>query len=152
LLADEDFDVRDRATADLIAAGRVAVPLLRAALEGDDKEQARRAQECLRVIETGAERPVVAAAARALAVRRPPGADAVLLAYLPHADGEAEPALREALAAVGNRGGGPGPVLRAALADRDPSRRVAAAFAVGRCGPEGRRLLPPLLNDADDRV
>src|SRR5947209_2794284 len=45
-LADPDFAVREKASADLVAAGRLAVPLLKAVLEDPDAEVVRRAGYC----------------------------------------------------------------------------------------------------------
>jgi hypothetical protein len=153
LLGDEDFSVREKAAADLIAAGAAAVPALRAVLGDDDRERARRAEDCLRAIRTGADSPLIAAAARALAARRPPGAAAALLAYLPIAPGEdVEQALLDALASLTLRDGVADPVILAALADADGARRAAAAFVVGRAGDAARRRLPALLADDDPRA
>src|SRR5262245_54863220 len=43
-LGDDDFDVRDRASADLLKAGRVTLPLLRRATTDTDPERSRRAR------------------------------------------------------------------------------------------------------------
>ncbi len=49
-LADETFEVREKATTQLIALGSVAVPFLREASKDDDAEVARRAKHCLDTI------------------------------------------------------------------------------------------------------
>src|SRR4051794_23614781 len=51
-LGDRSYRVRAQASATLKAAGRSAVPLLRQALQGPDAEIGRRAEECLRHIES----------------------------------------------------------------------------------------------------
>src|SRR5262249_33215785 len=108
-LGDEDFDTREKAAAELVRAGRKALPLLRPAVGDTDPERARRAARCVEEIEGGEDQVRVAAAARLLADRRPDGAAAALLAYLP-ADDEATGEVGvQALRAVGTRDGKPGP-------------------------------------------
>src|SRR5579885_190534 len=152
-LGDEQFAVREKASQDLFKAGRLAVPVLRPALRDRDPEIARRAQRCLQQIESGADLAVTAAAARVLAARRPPGAIAVLLAYLPSADEQSvEESVVAALQKLGLRDGKPDPALVRALEDRDPARRAAAAQVVGRAAAEHRKPVAKLLKDADPRV
>src|SRR5262245_57843411 len=50
-LGDDDFDTREQASRDLIAAGRASLPLLRPALKTDDAEVTRRARMCVDEIE-----------------------------------------------------------------------------------------------------
>jgi hypothetical protein len=151
-LGDPKYRVRCKADQDLRAAGRVALPFVRAALEDPDLEIARRAERLLRHIEGGSEAVQVAAAAQVLAARKPDGATAVLLAYLPTADEEVvQEALLAALAAVGIKDGKADPALVRALADKEPARRAAAAFAVGRLKDQ-RPSVRPLLQDSDARV
>jgi hypothetical protein len=85
-LGDDSFPVREEASKALIRAGRIARPLLLAARKDPDPEIAHRVARCLRVLEDGSEQILAEAAARVLAVRRPAGAAAVLLAYLPAVD------------------------------------------------------------------
>jgi hypothetical protein len=152
-LGDEDFAVREKASTDLIAAGRPALPLLRAAAEDADVERARRATQCLQAIDAGADAMLTAAAARVLAERRPDGAVPALLAYVPFADDEhSEAAVLDALAARAVRQGRPDAALLAALDDKGPGRRAAAAFVLGKAAPGERARLRPLLKDADARV
>ncbi len=152
-LGDDAFDVREKASADLVRAGRLAVPLLRPALHARDAEIARRAADCLRAIERGDDLALTAAAARVLAARRPDGAVEVLLAYLPAAPDEAtEEAVVAALGATGLRDGKAHAALVAALKDREPARRAAAASVVARAGAEQRKAVVPLLTGADVRV
>src|SRR5262249_7435137 len=65
-LGDDSFEARQKASAQLVAIGAAAVPLLKQATKNDDIEVVRRAQECLKHIETGSSTAVVAAAARIL--------------------------------------------------------------------------------------
>ncbi len=152
-LGDDEFDVREKASADLVKAGRLALPLLRPALRNRDAEVARRAADCLREIEQGNDAVLAAAAARVLAARKPDGAAAVLLAYLPAAPDEAaEEAALAALGTVGLRDGQADAALVTALKDRDAARRAAAASVVGRAGAGQRKAVVPLLEDAEPRV
>ncbi len=139
LLGDESFAVREKASRDLVLAGRLALPALRGAVHDPDLEIARRAERCLQEIEQGADLTLTAAAVRVLAARRPAGAAEVLLAYLPSADeGLVEDAVLAALAAVGLSEGKADPALVAALMDKDPARRAA-----GRLRPRQVRSRTP---------
>jgi outer membrane protein assembly factor BamB len=152
-LGDEDFDTREKAAAELARAGRKALPLLRPALQDEDRERARRAEQCVQEIESGKDLVLAAAAARVLAGRRPDGAAAALLGYLPSADDEAtEDALVRALAAVGVRDGVPDASLLRALTDAEPLRRAAAAHVLGRAVPDQRAAVRRLFADPDARV
>ncbi len=146
-LGDDKFAVRERATEELKRAGRPAVKLLQGALTDPDLEVRRRAEDCLQAIEHGPNLALIEAASRLVAARRPPGAAEVLLAYLPSAeDDSVHEAVFQALAAVGSHDGRPEPAVTAALTDREPVRRAAAAFALGRT-PEHQKWLRPLLAD-----
>ncbi len=134
-LGDPQYAVRERASAELVACGLPAIGPLRAAQTDPDVEVARRAERCLQKIERVPSTALSAAAARALARRKPDGAVAVLLAYLPLADDEAvADEVREALAAVAVRDGKPDPLLAPALEDPTPVKRGAAAEALARSG------------------
>jgi HEAT repeat protein len=152
-LGDDAFEVREKASEDLLKAGRLALPLLKPAVRDPDAEVARRAADCLREIEQGSDLVLAAAAARVLAERKTEGAVEVLLAYLPDAPDESvEEAVVAALGAAGVSDGKANAALVAALKDREASRRAAAALAVGKANAEQRRAVLPLLDDADLRV
>jgi hypothetical protein len=151
MLGDESYAVREQASRDLTAIGPAALPQLRAAAQDADLEVKRRSQRCRRRIEETNPHEIVAAAARLLAVRRPPGAGEALLAYLPDADPDAVGEdLTAALAALAVRDGKPDEHLTAALADKVPIRRAAAVEAFCRAGVKGRRQAQlALLRDPD---
>ncbi len=152
-LGDDSFEARERASRDLVRAGAAAVPFLLAARDARDAEVVRRAADCLREIEQGTDRTRAAAAARLLATRRPEAAAEVLLAYLPSAgDEEVEEAVVGALEAAGLRDGKAAPALRAALKDKEPSRRAAAAAVVGGASADERRAVAALLTDPEAAV
>jgi hypothetical protein len=151
-LGDDSFEVRERASQRLVQIGAPALPALAAA--AGDAEVRRRADDCRRAIEVPPDGPQVRAAARLVAERKPAGAAAVLLDYLPIRTDEATTeALHAALAAVALRDGRPEAVVVRALTDDSPARRAAAADALCRAGARGQ--LPAvrrLLKDADPEV
>jgi hypothetical protein len=153
LLGDDSYAVRERASEELIRAGRPAAPFLRAALDDPDLEIARRARRCLDEVTANPETTLASAAARLLAVKKPDGAVEALLDYAPFLDDESvEEAVLEALARLGLKGGKADAALVKALKDKEPLKRAAAAFAVGQAEAEQARLVAALLSDADARV
>jgi hypothetical protein len=153
-LGDDAFDVRQNASTQLVTIGPAAVPLLKQATKSTDIEVVRRAEDCLKHIETGSSSAIVAAAARLLAVRKPPGTTEVLLAYLAVADDEmVADTIRTALDALAVREGKADPVLVAALTDKSPVRRAAAGAALCRAGiAEQKPAIRKLLEDEDPLV
>jgi hypothetical protein len=144
-LGDDSFQVRQKAEADLIVLGKVALPLLKEALKSKDLEVVRRARRCLRAIGTDTNHTTINAVVRLLAWRRPVGASEALLDYLPGADPEVAEEIRAALVALSEHDGKPNPVLLKALKDSDPIRRAAAQAVLGKDGgvylkKPGRRL------------
>jgi hypothetical protein len=151
-LGDDAFDVREKASAGLLAIGQPARAALEQAAKSPDPEVARRAEECLHLLQHGAGAAVPAAAARQLARRRPAGATEALLAYLPYADNQlVEDEVRAALAALAVRDGRPDTDLVAALSDTDPLRRGAAVQALA--GTSGARpAVAKLIHDPNVAV
>src|SRR5262249_6298488 len=135
-LGDTSFKTRNKATAELSAFGMIAVSSLREAALSPDREVARRAEECLRHIEQKDLRVgVPAAAAHLLAVRKPPGAVDVLLAFLPSAENDSVAAeVQAALGVVALQDGKPEKALLAALGDPVPARRMAAVDVLCKAG------------------
>jgi hypothetical protein len=140
-LGDDSFDIRERATRQLIAAGRAAATFLRAAQRDPDLEVVRRAERCLRAVEYGTEQEM--AAAFLLGLRRTPGSTETLLAFLPQVvdDRPVWAALLQALDQLG-----PQPALLPASSDTEPSRRAAAGFVLGQARAH-RGLVRKLLQD-----
>jgi hypothetical protein len=135
-LGDASFEVREKAKEDLIKVGEPARSLLTPAVKDSDPEIASKARECLKAIGDPVPPPAARAVVRLLALRRPAGATEALLDYLPCAGEEmAMMEAKSALAAVAVHDGKPDAALVAALQDKDPDRRAAAAAALGR-GPE----------------
>jgi hypothetical protein len=146
-LGDDTFEVREKASADLLAVGPAALPYLRRAAKSSDPEVARRADECLKRIAPGPDQPnVLPAVVRLVAMRRPSGAAAALLERLtPATEPDAAAEILAALAAVAVTKGKPDPALQEALEGKDPVRRAAAMAVLGKDGgafekKAGRRI------------
>jgi HEAT repeat protein len=153
-LGSEEYLLRERASAALIARGPLSVPFLQNALADPDIEIAHRARRCLEEIDSGPGPALSCAAVRLLTRRPAEGAVEVLLGFAPHADDLAvEEEVHAALAAVGVRDGKADPALLTALADKDPVSRGAAAFALGRAAnPAVRSEVARLCRDPEPLV
>jgi hypothetical protein len=153
-LGDDEFAVRERASAELVALGRVALPVLDKARRDPDPEIAHRATNCVHQIEQGSIAALPAAVVRTVAKKKPAGAVAVLLDYLPLVENDAlAEEVCHALAAVAVRGGTVDPALKAALADQLPVRRAAAAQALCQANPAAARpAVAALLTDPNAAV
>src|SRR5262249_9686867 len=150
-LGNDDFAAREQATNDLVRLGSLAEPFLRDALKDKDPEVVRRAEECLSLIKSGAGSATDMAAIRLVAAKKPAGAAETLLAYLPFAANHlAAEEVKTALALVAMRDGQPDKAVLAALTDKLPQRRGAAALALCRaCGSDEHKAVRPLLQDTD---
>jgi hypothetical protein len=153
-LGDEDFKVREQAAAELKGIGTPALARLRPALQDKDAEVRWRAGVTIAAIEQNNEGSWIVAAARLLKARRQPGAVPLLLDYLPFAaSAEVEEEALAALTVLGVRDGKVDPALGAALREKAPVKRAAAAMLVGWAGTsEQRAAVKGLLGDGDPRV
>ncbi len=152
-LGNDSFEERESASKRLLSRGSAAVPFLQPARQAADPEVARRAEEILDQIQNGSEPALLAAAARELARRRSAGAIPVLLHYTPFALPSAEEDVLSALVSLSDRMIRPEPALSAALLDRLPARRAAAAYVLGRHGDRlQRQPVLKLLTDPEARV
>jgi HEAT repeat protein len=138
-LGHDNFELRQKASAQLVRIGPVAAPLVRKALSAPDAEVRHRATRVWRRISAGPGPGVYAAVARLLAARKTPGAATTLLAYLPCADETLLDDLRSALTAVAVRDGKPAPALLRALNGTESVGRGAAAEALARAGNSALR-------------
>jgi hypothetical protein len=142
-LADDSFEVREKAKTDLVARGAAAVPLLTQAAQDPDPEIANRVKRCLELINKTPDTDVLISAIRLLAIRRPAGAAEVLLAYLPSAPTEAVvQEVQSTLHSVAFEDGKPDNAVVQALQAKDPQRRAAAAAALNvdrKAAPERAR-------------
>ncbi len=153
-LGDDDFSVREKAAADLVALGPVSLPLLREALRSSDLEVGQRARECLEQIQTKFTPAVLASAVRLLANHKPAGTAEVLLAFLPGIDDDfVKEEVLATLTAVASKDGKLDPTLAASLTADSPARRAAAAITLCRVGDVAHRpAVRKLLQDADAQV
>ncbi|MFO0969558.1 MAG: HEAT repeat domain-containing protein [Gemmataceae bacterium] len=153
-MASEDFFEREEALKKVIALGPRAAPFLRSALKESDKELVQRAEECLKIIEGGPGLDVHGATLRLIALRKPAGAAAAVLEYLPFVPNDRigeEAAVT--LAAVALEGGKVAPEFVKALGDSLAARRAAAAHVLAKVAFKEHRLeLVKLLADGDPRV
>jgi len=154
-LGDDSYAVRQKASEGLAGMGRGAEPYLQRALSDPDEEVKQRAGLLLKDAgNADAYAAQGAAAARLLRLRAPADAAGVLLAYMPDAfGGAAEEEVLASLAVLGVHDGKVDAPLLAAIKDKEPSVRAAAAVVIGRSGtPEQRADVQALLNDPDPRV
>jgi len=153
-LAADRFAEREEATRKLVEFGPGALTQLRAAAKGTDLEMTRRAEICIDTITTSPGPALPSAGLRLLARRPVPEALGVLLDYLPFRDdARVEDDALTALCIVSAGEAGTDPLLTAALKDRHPIRRGAAALVLGRIGePEQVAAVRDLLKDPDERV
>src|SRR5262249_14599888 len=150
----ETFELREKASEELIKLGNLAEPALQQALKDPDIEIVRRAEDCLRLIKSGAGSAADSAALRLVAQRKPADGAEVLLGYLPFATNQhVAEEVKNALVAVAVRDGQSDKALVAALSDKMPQRRIAAAVALCRAGGSDQlKPVRPLLQDADLNV
>lgn len=153
-LGDDDFLTRERASAGLVGLRSLAIPFLEQAAKDRDIEVVRRAEACLERIGGGFGASVDMAAARLLAVRKPAGATAALLDFLPFAsNSRVGDEVQTALTALAVRDGKPDKTLVDALGDKQGVKRAAAAVAMARAGPaETRPAVRKLLKDPEAAV
>jgi HEAT repeat protein len=145
--------VREKAVLELVSQGRLILPLLHSALKDRDLEIVRGARRCLQRIEEQPANPLPTAALRLLALRRPQGTVEALLAYLPFVlDEDAQETVVTTLTTLGVRDGKADKAIVAALTDKEPVRRAAAAMVVSKAGPDQRKALGALLADPDPKV
>jgi hypothetical protein len=133
-LGDDTFEVREKASKELVLLGALALPVLRAATSDADPEIARRARHLLEEIGEDSGNRIRLAAVRLAAVRRPVGTAAALLDLLPGADGELTREIKAALYSLVESGAKPDEALVRALEDRDPAKKAAAQAVLGKDG------------------
>jgi HEAT repeat protein len=153
-LADDSFEVRKKASAELTASGPVAAALLRAAARSPDQEVARRARDCLAQVRREQAAPVVLSGVKLVARRRPADTVPVLLDYLPFAEDEGvAEEVRASLAALTAQDGKPEPALLGALESAEAGRRAEAGVILARANlADTRPAVRRLLNDEDAAV
>jgi hypothetical protein len=152
-LGNEQFEVREKASQELIEAGRFSLPLLRPLLEDSDLERVRRAERCIEEIQQKPVGPLITAAAILSSIRRPAGVTQAMLASLPWVEEESvRDAIFAALTLTGLRDGRAEAVVLEAATDPHPIKRAAAAHLLGRASMEQRQQAVHMLVDSDIRV
>jgi len=152
-LGDPIYQIREKASIELVARGRMILPMLREALKHNDPEIVGRAQHCIRRIEEEPANRLPLASLRLMALRKPAGAAETLLAYVPFCEEDATGELQSALAVLAMQEGKPEPALMQALAHAKPMVRAAAAEALAKGGgPDALPAVRKLLDDADINV
>jgi hypothetical protein len=131
-LGDDRFTAREKASAELVKLGPIAVPFLRDAARSDDSEVVRRARDCLKQIGEERDNKQMATIIHVLGRRRPAGTAEALLNYLPAADADSAREAKAVLFALAHSEKEPDPALTKALEDKDPLRRAVAAAALGK--------------------
>jgi hypothetical protein len=144
-LSSNDFSTREKAQKTLLALGPGTLPALRKAASDPDAETRRRVHELISHFEERADPAIQSAVARLLGARKPAGAAAVLLNYLPFASDElVREEICTALVKVAVRDGKVEPAIRAGLTDKLPLKRAAAGAALAQTKeelPTVRKLL-----------
>jgi hypothetical protein len=133
-LGDDDFDAREKAAAEIVELGVIAIPALQKALKDRDAEVVRRARTILDVLEARNDQSLLASAIRQVARKRPDGGIDALFALLPGAPEATANEIKAALVALSMRDGRPERVLLDAADDRRPEVRAAVAAALERDG------------------
>jgi HEAT repeat protein len=153
-LSNEDVAVREKATAGLIALGPAVAPLLHQAVTHENPRIGLFVGKCLQLVERDGPNTLPAAAVRLIALRKPEGSAAALLAYLPFAESpRIAEEVQSALAAVADGPAGVDPIFVQALKDRVAIRRAAAVEVLCKSAlAEHRDAIRRLLNDADATV
>src|SRR5262245_5762919 len=153
-LGSKVYREREQAAKELVLRGPLALPFLREATKNSDLELARRAETCIKRIESGTGPEQPAAAARLLARRNPPNAIEVLFNYMPYTDNPwVEEEVLTSLGTLTVRGGKLDPLLTAALKDTLPERRAAAVYILARRGDiDQRDTVRSFLSDSSPLV
>jgi HEAT repeat protein len=154
-LETEQGEAGSKAIADLVALGPRVSPLLRRAVQQDHPRLRAAAGRCLEVIEREVSpTPLPEPLFRMLALHRPPGTVAVLLAFLPCVENEESIAqLNRVLLEVGVVDGKADPALVKALDDPVGIRRAVAAVTLRRGGlVDHFAAVRKLLRDEDIEV
>jgi hypothetical protein len=81
-------EIREKAVSDLLALSNSAIPFLRRAANSPKGKTSEQLQRALELADEGALTPLPSVASRLLALRRPAGAAAALLNFLPCAEDE----------------------------------------------------------------
>ncbi len=152
-LSSSNYRVREQALKDLIAVGPSALPPL-AELDKTAGLELKRRLQRLRELMVRRQGPeAVSAALRLVRDRKPAGATAALLQYLPVADEHGEEEALATLWEIGMPEGETIDLMRVAITDPIPARRAAAALVLGRHGSaRHQQVARQCLQDTDPGV
>ena len=153
-LGDDDFDVREEASEDLLKAGLAALPMLRASQRDGNVEIVRRVEICLAKINQDQETGRILAAAMLLAHHKVDDTVGILFRYLPSVpdDEVVADGIRLALVTYTKSLGKADPLIVGALSDADAARRALAVQVIGEALPDQRPAVRRSLTDTDPRV
>jgi HEAT repeat protein len=153
-LGDDSFDLREKASAELVSLGALAASALTDAERDPDFEIADRARKSLALIKSGGSAEVASAAARVLARLNPPGTTEALLAYAPSAASvKTVQEIAKALTRTAAREHNIDREVAAALADKAAPRRQIAGEVLASAGDRQQRAAAAkLLKDRDVHV
>jgi hypothetical protein len=154
-LDDESFQVRERASAELVKYRKFAEQPLKEALKySENAEVLRRARRCLERIRSSDEASLEAAVARKIAAKQPAGTAEVLLAYIPSiVDPTVLDEVQAGLTAIAKKDGRALRTIATVLEDKAALKRATAAVALIKAGgPDERTKARRLLNDYEDEV
>jgi hypothetical protein len=147
-LDDKSYQKREQAATELVAHGPKALPVMRGALIGATLEMRLRIERCIKELEKRSPAQIAAATVRLVKYHRPPGAAAVLVAYMTSApDDSVEEEILLTLPVVGVTHGQPDPLFEPLLTDPAPGKRATAALVLGRYGNRIQRATVHLLLD-----
>jgi len=135
-----EFRDREQSQRRLVALGPCALATLRKARSDGDAEVRRRAGLCIEEINKNLRWGVPYVVVRQLVKRNAPGTVEALLRYLPYEldEGVVEEIVY-GLDRLTSKAGAVSEALAAALVDKEPARRAAAACIVGRLGSDKQR-------------
>jgi hypothetical protein len=153
-LENGDRETTESAADELVAMGQRVTSLLRRTINQGKPQVSAAAMECLHRIERDVPSPLPDAALRIIQLRRPEGAAATLLAFLPCAESdEATSRLTDALKELGVVDGKPDEDIVKALKDKVGVRReVAAVVLCAKARSSHLGLVRNLLRDPDPAV
>jgi hypothetical protein len=153
-LGDDSFLMREKAQTGLLEMGTAVVPILRQAAQDPDVEISTRAMKLLTLIEKNKDAPIPPVTLRLVAFRKPVGAAEALLSLVPFVEDEStQDELQDSLNALAYPEGKADPVLVAALKDKMPQLRGAAAEALCQPGAvDQQAVVRKLLQDPEATV
>ena len=136
-LGDDNFTIREQASASLNAIGIAALADLKTASSNPDVEISRRSKDCIQKIEDGSRKLVVSATIRLLGKKKPEGALQALINYSQYSEiDQTWEDLVQALASTGSNNGTPSKSLIDSIQVKNPVVKTACAEALANISPE----------------